>query len=74
VRLREEDEDDRSSELTVRTTRRQRFGDQRRRPVVGSGAGILLQQGEATREVRGLLNQSGRLRRRCGGVYVGVFT
>jgi hypothetical protein len=33
--------------------------------VISGGSGVLLQQGEATGEVRGEHNQSGRLRRRC---------
>jgi hypothetical protein len=56
VRPREEDEDDRSSELTARTSRWRRVGDWRRHPMVDSSSSVLLQQGEATGEVRGELN------------------
>jgi hypothetical protein len=63
VRLREEDEDDWSSELTERMSQRWCFSDWRRRPVIDGGSGVLPQQGEAMGEVMGKLNRSGRLRR-----------
>jgi hypothetical protein len=56
VRPREEDEDDRSSELTARTSQWRRVGEWRRHPMVDGSSSVLLQQGEATGEVRGELN------------------